>query len=213
MNKIFNINLGGYPFTIDDDAYHTLDKYLATIKRHFSRSEGCDDIITDIEARIAELFNQELKGQPIVGMREVDRVIKVMGTPEEFGAEEDTTIHENAKKKAKTNGSQGDNRRLFRDGENKVIAGVASGLAAYFGIHDALWVRLVFVFGFFFGGISILLYPILWIVLPEAKTSADKLAMTGEPINVSSIAKKVEEELSNLSDTINEFTKEFTSKK
>ena len=109
MNKIFNINLGGYPFTIDDDAYHTLDKYLATIKRHFSRSEGCDDIITDIEARIAELFNQELKGQPIVGMREVDRVIKVMGTPEEFGAEEDTTIHENAKKKAKTNGSQGDN--------------------------------------------------------------------------------------------------------
>jgi phage shock protein PspC (stress-responsive transcriptional regulator) len=213
MNKIFNINLGGYPFTIDDDAYHKLDKYLKTIRRHFSGSEGCDDIITDIEARIAELFNQELKGQPIVGMREVDRVIKVMGTPEEFGAVDDTTMDDKSTKKAKAHSTYTESRRLFRDGENKVIAGVAGGLAAYFGIHDALWIRLIFVLGFFFGGLSVLIYPILWIVLPEAKTSADKLAMTGEPINVSNIAKKVEEEISNLSDTLNEFTKEFKSKK
>lgn len=213
MNKIFNINLGGYPFTIDDDAYLKLDKYLKTIRRHFSRSEGCDDIITDIEARIAELFNQELKGQPIVGLREVDSVIKVMGTPEEFGAVDDGTMEERSKKKTKTHSTHGASRRLFRDGEHKVIGGVAGGLAAYFGIQDALWIRLLFVLGFFFGGLSVLIYPILWIVLPEAKTSADKLAMTGEPVNVSSIAKKVEEEISNLSDTLNEFTKEFKSKK
>jgi len=131
MNKIFNINLGGYPFTIDDDAYHKLDKYLKTIKNHFSQSEGCDDIITDIEARIAELFNQELKGQPIVGLREVERVIKVMGTPEEFGAVDDGTMQKKTKRSSKTNDSQHEYRRLFRDGENKVIAGVASGLAAY----------------------------------------------------------------------------------
>ena len=213
MNKIFNINLGGYPFTIDDDAYHKLDKYLKTIKNHFAKSEGCDDIITDIEARIAELFNQELRGQPIVGLREIERVIKVMGTPEEFGAVDDGTMDESAKKSYKTNASQNEHRRLFRDGENKVIAGVASGLAAYFGIEDPLWIRIVFVFGFFFGGVSVLVYPILWVVLPEARTSADKLAMTGEPINVSSIAKKVEEEITNLSDTLNEFTKVFKSKK
>jgi len=211
MNKIFNINLGGYPFTIDDNAYHKLDKYLRTIKNHFAQSEGCDDIITDIEARIAELFNQELKGQPIVGMREVDGVIKVMGTPEEFGVVDDSSTYSH--QKAKSNDSQSQHRRLFRDGEHKVIGGVASGLAAYFGIHDALWIRLVFVFGFLFGGLSLFIYPILWVVLPEAKTSADKLAMTGEPINVSSIAKKVEEEINNLSDTLTEFTKEFKSKK
>ncbi len=79
MNKIFNINLGGYPFTIDDNAFYALDQYLNTIKKHFSQSEGYEDIIADIEARIAELFNQELKGQPIVGMREVEWVIAING--------------------------------------------------------------------------------------------------------------------------------------
>lgn len=217
MNKIFNINLGGYPFTIDDDAYKKLDSYLTTIKHHFSTSEGCEDIISDIEVRIAELFNEHLKGQPIVGMREVDKVISIMGTPEEFGATSEETKKEKTKTKtshsdSRTHGQRAKTRRLFRDPDEKVIGGVCSGIAAYFGIADPVWVRLLFVvlavpsFGLF-------LYPILWIAIPMARTSADKLSMKGEKVDVSNIARKVEEEMNNLADTINEMTRDFKSKK
>ena len=71
MNKIFNINLGGYPFTIDDVAYRHLTQYLDTIKNHFDNSEGCEEIISDIEARVAELFTENLKGQSIVTSKDV----------------------------------------------------------------------------------------------------------------------------------------------
>ncbi len=215
MNKIFNINLGGYPFTIDDNAFYALDKYLNTIKNHFSQSEGCDDIIADIEARIAELFNQELKGQPIVGMREVDKVIAIMGTPQEFGAMEEEPVDVDPKthKKKSEKGSFRTGKRLFRNSDEKIISGVCSGLAAYVGLSDPLWIRIAFVIGLIGGGVAVPLYLILWAILPEAKTSGDKLAMKGENINVSNIAKKVEEELNNLSETINEFTKEFKAKK
>jgi len=215
MNKIFNINLGGHPFTIDDDAYRVLDKYLSTIKRHFSASEGCEDILTDIETRIAELFNEHLKGQPIVGLREVEKVISIMGTPEEFGAApEDDDIaekmHHKESQKTKANFQPG--KRLFRDTDNQIIGGVASGIAAYLGIEDPLWVRLLFglslVFGF--GG---MLYIILWIIVPSAKTAGDKLSMKGERINVSNIAKIVEDEFNNLGETIVEMTKDFGSSK
>ena len=181
MNKIFNINLGGYPFTIDDDAYHSLDKYLSTIKRHFANSEGCEDIIADIEIRIAELFNEELKGQPIVGQREVDKVIKVMGTPEEFGATEE----EHVNNKGQKNHAHGESKkyatgkRLFRDPDEKVIGGVCSGLSSYFGIDEPVWLRILFVFTFF-AGVGIMLYVVLWIAIPEAKSSGDKLSMKGE---------------------------------
>ena len=213
MNKIFNINLGGYPFTIDDDAYRKLDKYLSTIQKHFSKSEGCEDIITDIEIRIAELFNEHLKGQPIVGLREVDKIISIMGTPEDFGAAAEEEVHESssASSKSDTNKSQ-TGRRLFRDPDEKVIGGVCSGLAAYFGIQEPVWVRLFMVL-LIFTGFAPLIYIVLWIAIPEAKTSGDKLSMRGEKIDVSNIARKVEEEINNLADTITEMTKDIGSKK
>ncbi len=216
MNKIFNINLGGYPFTIDDDAYRVLDKYLSTIKRHFSTSDGCSDILTDIETRIAELFNEHLKGHPIVGLREVEKVIAIMGTPEEFGAApEDDDIAENLHEEYKSKGGTKfrPGKRLYRDKEDGVLGGVCSGMAAYLGIEDPLWLRLLFVLLFFAGGSGVLFYILSWIVIPQAKNSADRLAMKGEKINVSNIAKMVEEELNNLGDTIVEMTKDFGASK
>lgn len=224
MNKIFNINLGGYPFTIDDDAFRKLDKYLNTIKKHFSDSHGCEDIISDIEVRIAELFNQELKGAPIVSMREVDRVIEIMGRPEAFGADCDLDEHEpiaNEHKKKSTrqhsheswNDAIKTGKRLFRDPDDQVIGGVCSGVAAYFGISDPVWVRLAFILAFIGGGFGVIIYLVMWAAVPKARTSGDKLAMKGERINVSNIAKKVEEELNSLSDSITELTKDFQSKK
>ena len=212
MNKIFNINLGGYPFTIDEDAYKKLNEYISTIEHHFARSEGCEDIIADIESRMAELFNEQLKGQPIVGVREVETAIKIMGTPEEFGAEsyiEEEPVRQKSKKASYKVG-----RRLFRDGDEKVVGGVCSGLAAYFGVSDPVWVRVFAVLLFFFSGGSIfLLYLILWAIVPEAKTSGDKLSMRGEPINVSNIAKTVEEELDTFSDELKQFSEGLKSKK
>ena len=209
MNKIFNINMGGYPFVIDDDAYFKLDKYLDHIKKHFSSSDGCDEIISDIETRIAELFNEHLKGQPIVSVREVEAVIAVMGTPQDFGAASDE-FDEDATHRTKRRYRSG--KRLYRDTDDKVIAGVCSGLAAYFGIEDPLIFRLIFVV-LFFGGVGPIAYIIFWIAVPKAKTSAEKLSMKGEPINVTNIARKVEEELNNLSTTITDFAKDFSSKK
>lgn len=212
MNKIFNINLGGYPFVMDHDAYYQLDKYLNHIKKHFSKSDAGEEIMSDIETRIAELFNEHLKGQPIVSIREVDSMIGIMGTPEDFGAHTDEWEHDDESTKTTSGRKFRSGKRLYRDTDDKVVAGVCSGLAAYFGIEDPILFRLVFVV-LFFGGIGIIAYIIFWIAVPSAKTSADKLSMKGEPINVNNIARKVEEELNNLSTTITDFAKDLGSKK
>lgn len=218
MNKIFNVNLGGYPFTIDEDAYHRLNKYLDTIAKHFADSEGCDEILEDIEARMAELFNDRVKTKSIVTLKDLDDVIGVMGRPEDFGAEamdDDESTSEPRSNRSQKSASGGikTGKRLFRDSEEKVIGGVCSGMAAYLGIQDPLWVRLAWIASVFIIGIPVILYPILWLIVPEAKTAGDKLAMRGEPANISNIAKTVEEELSDLSNTINEIAKDLTSKK
>jgi phage shock protein PspC (stress-responsive transcriptional regulator) len=212
MNKILNINLGGLPFTIDDDAFEALDKYMSTIKRHFAKSSECEEIIQDIEARVAELFMEHLKGQPIISMKEVNKVIEIMGRPEEFIGDHDEEHDHNhqAQADAKSNFKTG--KRLFRDAENGKLGGVCAGLSAYFGIEDPVWLRLAFIISVF-TGFGVLLYILLWIAIPESKTAADRLAMKGEKINVQNIAKMVEEEVSKLSDTINEITKDFGSKK
>ena len=204
MNKIYNINLGGYPFTIDEDAYEHLNRYLQTIHHHFRDSEGRDEIISDIESRIAELFNESSEGRPIINLSDVKRAMQIMGTPEEFGAEE---FDGEPRKEYKTG------RKLYRDGDNVVIGGVCSGISAYFGISDPIWVRLIFGVSFLTGGIGVLLYFILWAVLPKAKTAADRLSMRGEEINVSNIARMVEEEIENLGDTITEIGRDWKSKK
>ncbi|HMQ05993.1 MAG TPA: PspC domain-containing protein [Saprospiraceae bacterium] len=219
MNKIVNINLGGFPFTIDEDAYVYLQKYIKTIKRHFSDSEGCEEIVYDIEVRMAELFQDRMKGRSIVSMSDLDEVIKILGRPEDFGAEPiDIDREEPIRQRRRTDprDSVRTGRRLFRNPDDKILGGVAGGLAAYFGVNDAVWVRIAFVL-LAFSGIGILPYIILWIIVPEAKSAGDKLEMRGEPVNVSNIAKTVEDELTELSHRLTEMTKdlgkEFKSKK
>lgn len=210
MNKIFNINLGGYPFTIDEDAYEHLNAYLKTIHRHFRQSEGYEEITEDIEARLAELFQERLGNRPIVSMKDVKEVIVTMGTPEEFGADpltEPDTKGSATKEEYKTG------KRLFRNPEEEVIGGVASGISAYFGIEDPIWIRIAFIVLVVSGGFGIPLYIILWAVLPKAGSASDRLAMRGEPINVSNIGKIIEEEFKNFSDKVTELGEEIGSKK
>lgn len=214
MNKVFNINLGGYPYTIDEDAYEHLRSYLHTIHSHFRQSEGYEEITTDIESRMAELFQEKLEGHPIVTLTDVKNVIAIMGTPEDFGADpfiEEAPKSTSGKFRVKTG------KRLFRNSEDEVLGGVCSGIAAYFGIQDPLWVRLVFILLFFTGGFSVLLYIILWAAVPKAETASDRLAMRGETANVSNISKMIEEELEHVSQKVSELgdelKAEFGSKK
>ena len=201
------------PLTIDDDAYRHLENYLQSLHNHFRSSEGYEEIMSDIEARLGELLREGMGKRTIAGTQDVKNAVSVMGTPEDFGAE---SIHETAEK-AKTSSSSSSSgrsnteggiktgKRLFRDGENKMVGGVCSGLAAYFGLGDPTWIRIVLAVLAFTMGTGIVLYFILWCVIPEAKTTSDRLAMQGEPIDVNSIAKAVEVGAESFSKKINEF--------
>ncbi|WP_020537889.1 PspC domain-containing protein [Lewinella cohaerens] len=221
MNKVYNINLGGYPFTIDEDAYNHLRSYLEAIHNHFRATEGYEEITHDIEARLAELFVEQLNNRPIVGFQEVEDAIAIMGRPEEFGADpmsEGASFTESGSAQADAGGTDAKfkiktGKRLYRDTEDSVVGGVAAGLTAYFGIADPIWVRLFFVLVVISGGIGIPLYLILWALMPEAKTAGDRLAMRGEPINISNISKIITEEFEHLSEKMTELGEELAGKK
>ena len=197
MNKTVNINLGGLIFHIDENAYQKLQNYLNAVKRSFSGASGEDEIISDIEARIAELFAEKmLNDRQVVGVKEVEDVIVIMGQPEDYMVDED--IFEDEPKARDSKRSLG--KKFYRDPENKYIGGVSSGLAHYFGV-DALWVRLLFVATAIFG-IGEIIYILLWILIPKANTTAEKIAMTGEAINISNIEKKIKEGFDTASDSV-----------
>ena len=198
MNKTVNINLGGMFFHIDEDAYQKMTRYFDAIKRSLSNSSGHDEIIKDIEMRVSELLNEKQKTDKyVIGLNDVDEVIAVMGQPEDYIIEDElkgTNTYNSTATRA--------TKKLYRDKEKGMIGGVASGLGHYFGI-DAVWIRIVLILLVFAGfGTGILAYIILWIVTPEALTTTEKLEMTGEPVTISNIEKKVREEFENVSDKI-----------
>lgn len=205
MNKTVTINISGIIFHIEEDAYDSLSKYLAAIKGHFSNTDGGNEIMADIEARVAELLQGKINtSKQVILMADVDQVKNIMGKPEEFGAE--PTKEENSKSQNENfdHAQEKTKRRLFRNPDEKTIGGVCSGLAAYFDI-DTVWVRLAMFLLIFFGGISIWVYIVLWIVIPQAKTTADKFAMRGESANINTIYQSFKEEAD---DVKNRFAKQ-----
>jgi len=195
MNKTVNINLGGMFFHIDEDAYQKLTRYFEAIKRSLSNSSGQDEIIKDIEMRVSELLTEKQKtDKHVVAMKDVDEVIAVMGQPEDYRIDEEGTEN------TSTNfASSSKTRKLYRDTENGMVGGVLAGLGHYFGI-DKVWLRIFLLIMIFAWGTGVLAYIILWIVMPEAKTTAEKLEMTGEPVTISNIEKKVREEFETVSE-------------
>ena len=198
MNKTVNINLGGMFFHIDEDAFQKLTRYFDAIKRSLSNSSGHDEIIKDIEMRVSELLNEKQKSDKhVVGLKDVDEVIAVMGQPEDYIIEDDKTNEQSYRSSTTTS-----TKKLYRDRDKGMVGGVSSGLGYYFGI-DAVWFRLFFVLLVLAGfGAGFLAYIILWIVTPEASTTSEKLEMTGEPVTISNIEKKVREEFENVSEKI-----------
>jgi len=189
MNKTVNINLAGIFFHIDEDAYTKLQHYIDAIKRSLANTQGQDEIIADIEARIAELFAEKIENErQVIGNKEVDEIITIMGQPEDYMVDEEIFEDQPQYTHSRTSGKQ-----LFRDTEHSYIGGVSSGLGHYLGI-EALWVRLLWIIlTVASSGAFILIYIALWIFVPEAKTTADKLSMRGEEVNITNIERKIRE--------------------
>ncbi|MFL0081111.1 PspC domain-containing protein [Tenacibaculum maritimum] len=207
MNKTININLGGFFFHIDETAYQKLKRYLDAIALSLSNDpQGKDEIIADIEARISELLLERITdARQVVNNTDIDDIITIMGQPEDYTDTEDT-FTDSSSSKRKTNV-----RKLFRDGNDKFLGGVASGLSHYFNI-DVIWVRIAFIaltFGF---GFSPLVYIMLWILLPEAKTTSEKLQMEGEDVNIDNIEKKIRDEFNYFSSKIKDGASELGDK-
>ena len=209
MNKTININLGGFFFHIDEVAYQKLRRYLESISRSLSDDpQGKNEIIADIEARISELLSEKITdARQVVNESDIDDIIKIMGQPEDYSDAEQE--YNDASYSYTRNNASG--KKLFRDGDDKFLGGVASGVAHYFDL-DTIWVRLGLLALFVFGGFGVLLYIILWILLPEAKTTSEKLQMEGEPVNIDNIEKKIREEFSNVSENVSVFANKASEK-
>jgi phage shock protein PspC (stress-responsive transcriptional regulator) len=193
MNKTVNINIGGLFFHIDEDAYQKLSRYFDAIKRSLSNSSGKDEIMKDIEMRVAELLTEKQKtDKHVINNKDVDEVIVVMGQPEDYRIDDDST-----ETKSEPYYNIPNRKKLYRDKDRGLIGGVCTGLGHYFGV-DAVWIKIIFLL-LAFTSFGVIAYIILWIATPKAVTTSEKLEMTGEPVTISNIEKKVREEFDSVS--------------
>ena len=189
MNKTISINLGGFFFHIDEDAYQKLSRYFDAVKRSLA-PDGRDEIMKDIESRIAELFQERIQNEKqVIGLAEIDTVIGIMGQPEDYKIDDEKSTYQSS---SSSTNFYYPSKRLYRDKENGMLGGVMAGLGHYLGI-DTLWLRIIMVILFFGFGTGLFVYIVLWILVPEAVTTTQKLEMKGEPITISNIEKKVKE--------------------
>lgn len=203
MKKTLTVNLNNIVFHIDSDAYDALHHYLNEVENRLTENER-PDVMADIEARIAELFSEKLvKGKNVINIDDVDSVISVLGKPNQFADDEaadaDTTAGSEASNNASSSQDKKTSRKFYRDSDNAIIGGVASGLAAYLG-WDAAVIRIIFVILLFLSYTTLIpIYIIVWIIAPAARTVAQKLEMQGEPVT----ADRIKEEINNMKSYVN----------
>ncbi|MBQ1635586.1 MAG: PspC domain-containing protein [Bacteroidales bacterium] len=178
MKKVINAGIGGRSFTVDEDAYARLDSYLVLFKSRLS-SESSDEVMSDLESRIAELFAAEVgAGQRVVNLDIVERVISQLGMPDGSPVPGSEPA-DNTEKRA---------RKLYRDVSDRRIAGVCAGLAAYFEV-DVVLVRIIMLVALVAGSIGFWLYVILWIAVPKATTAAEQCELRGLAPTAENLAK------------------------
>lgn len=208
MNKTLSIGLAGFSFVIEEHAYIKLSDYLAALRSSLEESEA-DEIMHDIEIRIVEILKDNMGKREVVNDDDIEKVIAQIGKPEVIEEQEEAYFSDKtANKKSRPSFSSAQQKQLFRDPENMKLAGVCSGLAAYFGM-DVTWMRVIWTATFLImipaagsALIILLLYAVLWLVLPKAETAADFLKMKGKPLNFDNL----KEESSNIVKFANEST-------
>ena len=208
MNKTVSINIGGLVFHIEEDAYDRLRAYLDNLRYRFNAEEGRDEIMADIESRIAEIL-VEKKGpaREVIVMKDIEEVITMMGEPETISDESNTESQEKQEEPTHEHAYRHGRRRFFRDPDDRVVGGVCSGAGHYFDI-DPVWIRLGFVLLFILGGTGILFYIILMIIIPKAETTAEKLEMRGDPVDVNNIKRTIQEEFEEFGNRMKNFGRE-----
>lgn len=189
MKQTVNVNIGGMIFHLDDDAFEKCKSYLDTLKNKFKAMEGGDEIIHDIESRIAEIFKDKIGTQrEVVSLQDVTETIEIMGDPSTFIDEDSQPV---AGLESDSNTSV--KKRLYRDPEKRILGGVCSGFAAYLNI-DPWLVRIICILLVLFAGVSFLLYFVFWVAMPKAVTTSDRLMMRGKKVDIKSIEDSVKKE-------------------
>jgi phage shock protein PspC (stress-responsive transcriptional regulator) len=208
MKKTLTVNLGGIVFHIDEDAYQLLDNYLSNLRIHFRREEGSDEIMNDFEARISELLNERIKlGFQVISIEHVEEVIRRMGKPEDIFAGDDSEPRtEEARSAAASEPAAKGKKRLMRDPDDCMLGGVLSGLAAYLGC-GVTTLRLVWIILFILPLPipMLIIYLILWLVVPKARTAADKLIMRGENVDLANIGHAVTDSFNRVSHQVDDY--------
>ncbi|MCC8186986.1 MAG: PspC domain-containing protein [Bacteroides sp.] len=207
MKKTLTVNLGGTVYHIDEDAYRLLDNYLNNLHGYFRRQEGGQEIVNDMEGRIAELFSEKLLlgRSQVITITDVEEIIARMGHPEELAGEQKR--EEREQDSPFSSASRGAARKLYRNPDDKLLGGVISGIAAYFG-WDATLLRILFILLMLgSGGTCVLIYMILWIIVPEARTAEEKLHMRGEDITLENIGKTVTDGFEKVAEDVGDFVR------
>lgn len=197
MKKTLSIHLGRQLFVIEEDAYDRLQAYLKKLEASLANESGITEIVEDIEMRFAELLTQYLgETRQVVTIGDVEKAISSLGEPEEITEETEQP------KQAQANYDSNGQKRMYRDMDNAMLGGLASGLSAYLGI-DPVIIRIIFVI-FLFMGFGFPVYVILWIIIPSAKTPSERLQMKGKPVNIDTLKEEFEKTAGRLKeDTIN----------
>jgi phage shock protein PspC (stress-responsive transcriptional regulator) len=211
MNKTISINLGGYFFNIEEDAYELLKNYLDRIRQNLANDAGASEIMTDIEVRIAELFQARLDGKKnVVIAKDVEEVKLIMGQPEDYNLDGNQAPPSGSAKEepkgTQQEGTRNKYRRVYRDADDAVIGGVCSGLSHYFGWDPVVIRASLVALALISGGSIVIGYIVFWAVVPVASTTAEKLQMRGEPVNVENISRFVKEEGQNATERVKRFS-------
>ena len=208
MKKTLTVNLGGTVFHIDEDAYQLLDKYLSNLRIHFRKEEGSEEIMNDFEMRISELLSERVRlGYEVITIENVEEIINRMGKPEEiFESNDNEEKQEEPKSRIfQENEAPGGKKRLMRDPDSRILGGVAGGIAAYMG-WDVTAVRLAMILLLFIPYAPvIIIYIILWLVMPLARTAADKLIMRGKSVTLENIGKTVTDNFEKVSSNVSDY--------
>ena len=147
MKITVSINLGGYSFNIDEDAYAELKRYLKNLELHFAGEESSSEILSDIETRMAELFRTKITSyKQVITIEDVRQAISILGTPEDISDNDGSSAHEKF--------SSPGYHRMYRDTDHRLIGGVCSGMGAYWNI-DPVIIRIIFVALAFAGGLGV----------------------------------------------------------
>ncbi len=189
MNKTVSIHIQGFAFILEEQAYDALRNYLYDLAHVLQHEEGKDEILQDIELRIVELLQEKVSSQQVVQLEQIQQIIQLLGSPEVFGEQESMATDQPANESKESTPAP---KRFFRDPDNPLLGGVASGVAAYFNI-DVVFIRVAFVLFTMAFGSGIPIYILLWIITPVAKTASEKLQMKGVPVNIESIKTEFKE--------------------